>query len=427
MNLLKIALANIRSKPLNAALSLILLSFGVGIISLLLLLDVQLRDQFNRNIKDIDFVLAAKGSAMQSILANVYHVDAPTGNIKVEDAKRIIRSPMVKEYIPIALGDNYEKHRIVGTNKKYPEHYSCMLREGKLFEKPFEVTIGGNVADETGLKIGDIFTSVHGYDNAADAEAHHHDAPFTVVGIFEQSNIAIDNLILTPVESVWLVHEHGNEEPALPGDNDEHEAESDSTHEHHEHAAAEHHDPTTDPNREMTAYLLKKANRGAFGMLSRQVEDTNMQLANVAVENSRLLNNFGMGFETMRIIAILIMLISFLSVFISLYNSLKERKYELALMRTMGGSRNTLFRLILGEGLLLSIIGFVIGIALSRIAMLILSSVMKENFKYSFDQLGIIGPEFIMLGITLLVGILASMLPAVRAFKMDISKTLTNG
>lgn len=85
MNLIKIAFSNIRSKPQNTFLSVILLAFGVGIISLLLLVENQLTEKFNRNIKDIDFVLAAKGSPLQSILANVYHVDAPTGNISIEE------------------------------------------------------------------------------------------------------------------------------------------------------------------------------------------------------------------------------------------------------------------------------------------------------------------------------------------------------
>src|SRR5690349_14210226 len=104
MNLLKISWSNIRYKPMNTMLSIVLLSFGIGIISLMLLLKQQIGEKFDRNIKDIDFVLAAKGSPLQSILANVYHVDAPTGNIKVADAKKIIRNPMVEAVIPLAYG-----------------------------------------------------------------------------------------------------------------------------------------------------------------------------------------------------------------------------------------------------------------------------------------------------------------------------------
>jgi len=405
MNLLKLSWSNIRHKPLNTLLSTILLAFGIGIISMMLLLKSQLSEKFDRNIKDIDFVLAAKGSPLQSMLANVYHVDVPTGNIKVSEARRIIKNPMVAEAIPLAYGDNYEKFRIVGTNDKYANHYGCKLADGKLFAEPFEVTIGSAVALETGLKIGSTFTSMHGYDNAADdADAHHHQQ-LTVVGIFEKSNSVIDNLILTPVETTWLVHEHAEEHA-------EDSLAIDST--------------RVEPEREMTAYLIKKRNKGAFGMLSKQTEDTTMQLANVAVENSRLMNNFGIGLSAITAIAIVVMIISFISIFISLYNSMRDRRYELALMRTMGGSRGTLFALIIQEGLLLVLLGYAIGLVLSRIGLLTLSHFMKESFNFGLDKLSIGTQELMLLGLTLLIGLLASVLPARQALKIDISKTLSD-
>jgi putative ABC transport system permease protein len=406
MNLLKISWSNIKHKPLNTLLSIVLLAFGVGIISMMLLLKSQISEKFDRNIKDIDFVLAAKGSPLQSMLANIYHVDVPTGNIKVSEAKRIIKNPMVAEAIPLAYGDNYEKVRIVGTNEKYPNHYGCTVEQGKLFSGPFEVTIGAAVAQETGLKLGSTFTSMHGYDNAADdADAHHHQV-FTVVGIFSRSNTVIDNLILTPVETTWMVHEHPEDLAAADS------ASTDTLHQ--------------EPEREMTAYLIKKRNKGAFGMLSKQTEDTTMQLANVAVENSRLMNNFGIGLSTITAIAVVIMVISFISIFIALFNSMRERRYELALMRTMGGTRATLFTLIIQEGLLLVLLGYAVGLWLSRLGLLVLSNFMKESFHYGLDNLAISTQELMLLGLTLLVGLLASVIPAAQALKIDISKTLTN-
>ncbi|MFM7725732.1 MAG: FtsX-like permease family protein, partial [Flavobacteriales bacterium] len=181
-----------------------------------------------------------------------------------------------------------------------------------------------------------------------------------------------------------------------------------------------------EPEREMTAYLIKKRNKGAFGMLSKQTEDTTMQLANVAVENSRLMNNFGIGLSTITAIAIVIMIISFISIFISLYNSMRERRYELALMRTMGGSRGTLFALIIQEGLLLVLLGYAAGLALSRAGLLALSHFMKESFHVGLDNLGVGAQELMLLGLTLLVGLLASVLPARQALKIDISKTLSD-
>ena len=456
MNLIKISWANIKFKPLNTALSIILLAFGVGIISLLLLLEKQVTEKFDRNIKDIDFVLGAKGSPMQLILANVYHVDAPTGNINMEDAKKIVKNPMVKDAIPLAYGDNYEKWRIVGTTFKYPEHYEAELQEGRIFSAAFEVTLGSKVAKETGLKVGDKFTSVHGFDKAAEGgeDVHHHDNPFTVVGILKSNSSALDNLILTPIESVWMVHEgheHENEEmgPSTGsgtlengemgkrenGEIDEHSAEAnpESGIRNQESVtgaelmkiqAGESLEPKD--TREVTAYLIKKRNPMAAMMLANAVKNTNMQLADPAIEMNRLTQGFGIGISAMKAIAIVIMVLSFISVFISLYNSLKERKYELALLRTMGGSKATLFRLILQEGLILVIIGYIIGAILSRLWLVILSNSLEDNFHYELNEMGITSGEIVLLGVTLLVGMVASLLPALRALKMDISKTLSN-
>lgn len=448
MNLIKISWANIKFKPLNTTLSIILLAFGVGIISLLLLLEKQVTEKFDRNIKDIDFVLGAKGSPMQLILANVYHVDAPTGNINMEDAKKIVKNPMVKEAIPLAYGDNYEKWRIVGTTFKYPEHYEAELQEGRIFSAAFEVTLGAKVAQETGLKVGDKFTSVHGFDKAAEEgeDVHHHDNPFTVVGILKSNSSALDNLILTPIESVWLVHEghdHESEEmgPSTgsgTGENGESTEDSEEANQKLEIKdqqsftgaelmkiqAGESLEPKD--TREVTAYLIKKRNPMAAMMLANAVKNTNMQLADPAIEMNRLTQGFGIGISAMKAIAIVIMVLSFISVFISLYNSLKERKYELALLRTMGGSKATLFRLILQEGLILVIIGYIIGAVLSRLWLLILSNSLEDNFHYELNEMGITSGEIVLLGVTLLVGMVASLLPALRALKMDISKTLSN-
>ncbi|MFN8777335.1 MAG: ABC transporter permease [Flavobacteriales bacterium] len=424
MNLLKIAWGNLRIRPLSTLLSVILLAFGVGIISLLLLIEKQLSEQFNRNIRDIDMVLGYKGSPMQLILANIYHVDAPTGNIRVADAQKIIRHPMVKKAIPLAYGDNYQKFRIVGTTFDYPRHYNVDLADGHSFEEPFQVVVGANVAAETGLRLGDTFVSTHGLvqEENEEEDGHAHDQEFRVVGIYERSGTAIDNLILTPVESVWLIHAHEEDHSHAEADTASHTHAHDHTHEH-----AHHHVPEIDPmTQEMTAYLIIKRSAMAQILLPNLVKDTDMQLAVPAIEVNRLSQDFGLGMDALKAIAVLIMFLSFVSVFVSLYNSLKERRYELALMRTMGGGAAKLFALILLEGLLLALMGYACGLMLSRLGLAWLSSQIRQSFHYSIAQWQPEPAEWYVLAVTLLVGIVASLLPAWRAFRMDISKTLSD-
>jgi putative ABC transport system permease protein len=272
------------------------------------------------------------------------------------------------------------------------------------------------------------------------------------VGIYAESGSVVDRLILTPVESTWLVHDHGADEkpitpePAVVNPMDESEPQSTSpakpdTATQEEGISGEEvmrrmaqmgarpvMGGRPDPNdeKEMTAYLIRKRNRGAFGFLAKMTENTTMQLANVAVESNRLMNNFGVGLDTLKAIAYVISLISFLSIFISLYNGLKERQYELALLRTMGGTRWTLSRLILLEGVWIVAIGSFIGFFLSRLGTFLLSRLSEDTFRYPLQVWQVSGTDLILFAVTLAIGILASLLPAWQAMRIDISKTLSH-
>ena len=382
---------NLRAKPLQTALSLALLGFGVGMVSLMLLTEKQVNDAFERNIKDIDLVLGAKGSPLQLILANVYHIDAPTGNINQRAAEKVLKHPYIDSGIPLAYGDNHEGYRIVGTEHSYVAHYGATLAEGQLWAAPYEVTAGARVAENLGLHVGDTFFSAHGLKDQTDI---HTNKTFTVVGILEPSGSVVDQLLLTPMESIWYVHMKDGE--VL--------------------------DPET---REITAMLLKKRNPLAVLTIPNTLRDTNMQVALPAIEVNRLTQQFGLGTSALRAIAMLIMALSFASIFISVLDNIRARRHELALMRTMGGTPGTLYRLLLLEGGLLSVAGTVLGLILSRVGMTVLSQVVEAQFHYDVAAMGILGSEWALAGAAILVGLLASAIPARRSLRLDISRTLS--
>ena len=130
MNINKLSWRNITSNPLNTFLSLLLMTFGVGIISLLLLLNNQIKDQLNNNLRGIDMVVGAKGSPLQLILSTVYHVDNPTGNIPYLETLKLKKNSLVDFTVPLSYGDSYNGFRIVGTTKQYLKLYNTDLQEG---------------------------------------------------------------------------------------------------------------------------------------------------------------------------------------------------------------------------------------------------------------------------------------------------------
>ena len=89
MNINRLSWINIIRNPFNTILSLLLMSFGIGIISLLLLLNKSVEDKLRGNLNGIDMVIGAKGSPLQLILSSIYHIDTPTGNILLEEVNKI--------------------------------------------------------------------------------------------------------------------------------------------------------------------------------------------------------------------------------------------------------------------------------------------------------------------------------------------------
>ena len=162
MNIFKLSIKNLFYRPLSSLLSLLLLALGVSMISLLVLINSVVQDQMNNNLKGIDMVVGAKGSPLQLILSSVYHIDSPTGNISLKEARSIEKNPMVGNSIPLLYGDNYEGFRIVGTNEKFIELYNLSIENGSFWDNEFEVVVGKKIATKLNLKVGDTFVTSHG-------------------------------------------------------------------------------------------------------------------------------------------------------------------------------------------------------------------------------------------------------------------------
>ncbi len=428
----KLAWRNIWFKPLNTILSIILLTSSVAIITVLVLLEKQFEEKFSNNIDGVDLVLGAQGSPLQLILSSVYQVDAPTGNISYDSVKVWMQHPFVEKAIPLAFGDNYRGYKILGTTPDYLEKYGATLAQGKLYQKNFEVVIGGEIAQKLNLKIGDTFFGSHG--DAAEGEVHDH-YDYKVVGIAKITGRVVDNLILCTIPSVWQMHgnhdtvemhnpEHG-EEGHVHEDGDEHYQHE---HDHDEHSPSVEDMTLSEPGMEITAVLLKFRNKMGIITWPRIIaQNTKMQAASPAIEVNRLFSLFGIGIEALRYLAYGIMFISGISIFIALFNTLKERKNEFALLRVNGAKRYQLLNLVLIESLLLCIVGFIFGTILGRLALVLISNSAEKDFKFTFNPYEFIWEkEGFLFGLTVLVGIIAALIPAIKAYQLNISKTLAN-
>lgn len=426
MNLLTLSWKNLFHKPLAFILSLTLFALGTGLVSLLLLVNRQLEDKFEKNLAGIDLVIGAKGSPLQLILSAMYHIDAPTGNIPISEARAFLnpRHPFIQTAVPLSLGDSYRGFRIVGTNSSFLDLYQAQIEKGRLFENVMEVVAGATVAQRLHLKIGDTFYSAHGLSDDKDLE--HRDAgTFVLCGILRPTGSVTDQLLLTPTQSIWAVHEHAllAAPEAAPAEKEEHHG-------------VDPENPTdinrpliAFPDKSITSILIRFKGRNiqTLNMQRAINENTGLQAATPAIEITRLYSLLGVGADALRWLAFIIIGVSGLSIFISLYASLKERRYEMALMRTMGAAPARLFAMIILEGLLIAVFGYLCGMVLSHGGMFLLADFMQDAYRYTFSGALFLQEEgYLLLG-ALGVGFLAAIIPAIQAGNTDIHQTLSEG
>lgn len=409
MNLLSLVISYLRARPLNTILNVVLLSLGIAVITILLLFSNQLKQKISDNSRGIDLVVGAKGSPLQLILCNIFHIDFPTGNISLPEAERLAKHRLVKNAIPLALGDSYQNYRLVGTTRQYADLYQAELATGEWWQQDMEVVVGATAAKLLNLKTGDKFESSHGLTKEGTAHEAH---PFIVTGILKHTGSVIDNLIFTNVASIWNVHdEHGEEvqehdsiqnpSQLVPGAD------------------------ASDSTKQVTSLLIKYRNPIAAIQLPRFINGyTNMQAASPAFEAARLFSILGVGVEVLNGFAYVLIVISALSIFIALYNSLKERKYDLAIMRSMGATKSKLFIATILEGTALTVSGSVLGLLFGHGVLYFFASMVEESQKAGISASVFYKEEVYLLIGSIILGVFCSLIPAFQAYRTDIHKVL---
>ncbi len=435
MNLISLSWSYIRAQRLGTALNLLLLALGIATIVILLLFSRQLEQRLARDGRGIDLVVGAKGSPIQLILSSVYHIDVPTGNIPLPDAERLMQNPAVKKAIPLALGDSHHGFRIVGTTPEYVAHYDAEVAQGRLWAKPMEAVLGTTAAVRLGLTVGGSFVGAHG---VATEGAIHEEYPYVVVGVLKPSGSVLDRLILTSVETVWVVHEEHRVGPvldltkvgseAVPAPDHPEKGHAGEAHEEKGHPAREQAEAGKhDEERELTALLIQYRSPLAAATLPRFVNSQSaLQAAAPAFETARLLTLLGVGLDTLRAFGLLLIFTAGLGVFIALYNALKERRYDLAIMRTLGASRAKLLQHILLEGLLLVLAGTVIGMVLGHAVAEALGAWLKQTQQLELSGWAWVASELWLFVLAAGVGLAAAILPAIEAYRTDIARALAS-
>jgi len=455
MNIVTIAYKSIRQRSLASVLTSLSVALGVTLMVAVLVINGTIERMFNQSASGYDLIVGPKGSALQLVLNTIYRVSQPIENLPYLYYQELQEDSRIEAVIPFALGDVTEEGAfpIVGT---IPLYFKVEYVPGKNFRtkghflrSPFDAVIGSAVARQNGWKLGDQFVMVHG-----GAESDHvHDEKFTVVGILAPTGTPNDKTVFIHLSGFYMVAGHdkpldeaikrwrdfNGEDPLteeeLQAEIERVEKESghaeDDGHNHAGHEGHDHHE-TPDIQKEVTAVLVRmKGNKyGSFLTIQFQAElkeGFKAQAVNPVRQIRWLMDNIVGNVKTvLYILTSLIIVVSAVGIFVSIYNSMSDRRKEIAIMRALGARRSTVFSIILSESILLCLSGGIMGLLMGHGLVFVAAPIVEARSGLLIDPFSFELLELAIVGILVVLASLVGFIPSITAYRTDVAKTLSD-
>jgi putative ABC transport system permease protein len=416
----QIVAASLRARPLSTTITAAMVAVSVALLLVLLGMRTAARSAFDRGSGNMHLLVSADPSPLVAVLNGIFYANAPSNPISWEKYQAIRGGFPYSWAIPTQQGDSYRGYPTMATTTDFFAKFEPVkgepwkLAQGRFFDKPFELVLGAQAATGTGLRVGQKLFLTHGAGAGGDGHAGHEHAeyPFEVVGILAPTGSAHDRALFTDLESSWILHAH-----------DRREREGIETRT----TAAD----LTDADRKITGILLRlptRAGSDASAAMQSQFDtlrrDTSIVVAQPADQIQRLFAIVGNVDGLFLGIAAVVLVSSAVSLMLALYNSMNERRRQVAVLRVLGASRARVFGLVVTESMLIGLAGGAAGIVLSLAGGILASAYLKSALGLVIDPTLDPRGTVIVLGGTVALCALAGVLPAWRAYQTTVADNL---
>ena len=446
MPLWKIAYRSIQFRSVSSILTAFSMSLGAALVVTVIVIHGVLNDSFNKSAQGYDLIVSAKGSPLDVVLSSVFYLRPPVGEVPESYLKMFQRgqySHIIEEAIPLSIGHHFKGVPLIGTTPEFftklkymgNQPYRFVQGENIQYGADFTAVIGFRASKRTGLRVGDEFQP----DAAQDADCEHHE-PFKIIGILAPTGTPNDGAIFVNIEGFYDMHGHvqagGGQQTADSSREPATVPPEESPRRYSaillmtKQDAVKPPGTAVDPNSpdfNPSAMLDERAYVNIDAMKLPNVLDktTDVQAVSPVREISTLLTNvIGNIQMVLLLLAVLVILVAGIGMMVSIYNSMNERKQEIALMRALGARRLTVMAIILLESILLSLGGGVLGLVFGHLLVGGVGPLISEQTGIVIRAWDFQLAEVILLPGLILLASIVGFLPAAVAYKQDVASSL---
>jgi putative ABC transport system permease protein len=416
MIVLRLALKSLLNRWVTALLTIATIAASV-----VLLLGVEevrtgARQSFADTISGTDLIVGARSGNLNLLLYSVFRIGNATNNITWETYQDIAKRPEVAWIVPLSLGDSHHGFRVLGTTPDYFARYryrqtqGLAFRAGGPFSDLFDAVVGADVAAKLGYKVGDAIVVAHGLGSVSFVE--HDDKPFRVAGILEKTGTPVDRTVHVSLEAIEAIHVDWQSGARIPGQS-----------------------VSADDVRRMdlqpkavTAALVGLKSRLAAFRLQRAINEYRAEPLSAILPGAALQELWelvGTAETALKAVSAMVVATALLGMLTMILSTLNERRREMAILRSVGARPRTVLGLLMAEAGVLTAAGVALGLALLYAALLLARPYVDAAYGLNLP-IGAPKPEaWVTLGIIVLGGCAAGLLPALRAYRLSLADGMT--
>lgn len=443
---------SLTARLFSTVTTVLTVAVAVGLLLTLLTMREAGRRAFDRGSGNMHLLVSRDASPLVGVLNGIFYAGSPRRPIEWARYEQLARSAPFEFAIPTQIGDSYRGNPVLATTPEFFSKFQPVDRqpwafaEGRAFDKDWEIVLGAQAARATGLKLGDRVSLTHGSGQSRGGEpgpaVHEHaEFKYEVVGILAPTGSAHDRALFTNLESAWIIHAHdrrereeAQHEPPRPAGHehetdDEHAAHA-ADHDHANEAATTAAD-LVEGDRLITGVYLRLITRAGsdtpanlpqvFDQLRR---DTSITVAQPQQEIARLFGIVSSIDQVLVGMAVVVMISSGIAIMLALYNSMEQRRRQIAVLRVLGASRARVFNLVLTESAVIGFLGAVAGIGLAVGGLVVVAGVMKQSVGLVIDPGLAPDVAMIITSLTIVLASLAGIIPAAMAYRTAVAKNL---
>jgi putative ABC transport system permease protein len=406
----------------RTTLSLVVLSIALATLLLLSLerMRTDIREGFSQSVSGTDLIVGPRTSPVQLMLYAVFRVGGATNSIRMGSVEALARHRAVAWVVPISLGDSHRGFAVMGTTPDYfarflyGDRQPLVLAQGKAFRGDidglYEAVVGADVADAQGYKLGQRITLSHGSGQVPGTE--HADKPFTVVGVLARTGTPVDRTVHVSLQAITAIHLDWTGGAPMPGMSIPPEQ-------------ARKFDLAP---KEVTAALVGLKSRAAVFAVQRHVadyQDEAMMAVLPGVALDELWEVVGFGEKALLGMSAMVAVVSLAGLIAVVLAGLNERRRELAVLRAVGAGPRHVMLLLAIEGAIVTLLGTLLGSVLAMLLVMAAGPWIQAQFGVALQLSAPTPAQWILLACVVLAGMLASLVPALRAYRLSLADGLS--